>query len=122
MAGIQKLVVFNLAIIFPIFVLTIIFPIFVLAAPRDGSSPDLDLGGRAADISIFMDDDEIEEEGILGTPIAWDENLGLPIDPTTGSVHPDSLFQDPNAPKVSLKFFVSCPTKTRLKISIYRAR
>ena len=65
MAGNQKLVVFNLAIIFPIFVLTIIFPIFVLAAPRDGSSPDLDimedLGARAADISIFMDDDEIEE-------------------------------------------------------------
>ena len=39
MAGNQKLVVFNLAII---------FPIFVLAAPRDGSSPDLDLGARVA--------------------------------------------------------------------------
>ena len=117
MAGIQKLVVFNLAII---------LPIFVLAAPQDGSSPDLDimedLEARAADISIFMDDEEIKEESRLGTPIAWDDNLGLPIDPTTGSVHPDSLFQDPNAPKVSLKFFVSCPTKTRLKISIYRAR
>merc|ERR1712029_348453 len=45
MAGNQKLVVFNLAIIFPIFVLTIIFPVFVLAGPRprDGSSSDLDL-------------------------------------------------------------------------------
>ena len=109
MTGNQKLVVFNLAIIFPIFVLTIIFPIFVLAAPRDGSSPDLDimdLGARAADISIFMDDEEIKEESRLGTPIAWDDNLGLPIDPTTGSVHPESLFQDPNDPKVSLKMFL----------------
>ena len=120
MTGNQKLVVFNLAIIFPIFVLTIIFPIFVLAAPRDGSSPDLDimedLGARAADISIFMDDDEIEEESllskqvVLGTPIAWDVNLGLPIVPGTGSVHPEYLFQDPNDPKVSLKIFVSCLT------------
>ena len=96
MAGIQKLVVFNLAII---------LPIFVLAAPKDGSSPDLDimedLEARAADISIFMDDEEIKEESRLGT-----DNLGLPIDPTTGSVNPGSLFQDPNAPRVSLKMFL----------------
>ena len=109
MTGNQKLVVFNLAIIFPIFVLTIIFPIFVLAAPRDGSSPDLDimedLGARAADISIFMDDDEIEEESILGTPLQIDDQ-GRPIDPTTGLIHPE--FQDP---KVSLKIIVSCPTQ-----------
>ena len=107
MTGNQKLVVFNLAIIFPIFVLTIIFPIFVLAAPRDGSSPDLDimedLGARAADISIFMEDDEIEEESILGTPLQIDDQ-GRPIDPTTGLIHPN--YQDPNAPRVSLKMFL----------------
>ena len=59
MAGIQKLVVFNLAII---------LPIFVLAATRDESSPDLDPDlGRAADISIFTDNEEIE------TPIQVDD-------------------------------------------------
>ena len=57
-----------------------------------------------ADISIFMDDEEIKEESRLGTPIAWDDNLGLPIDPTTGLIHPN--YQDPNAPRVSLKMFL----------------
>ena len=72
MAGIQKLVVFNLAII---------FPIFVLAATRDESSPDLDPDlGRAADISIFTDNEEI------GTPIQVDD-------------------KGPNAESVSLKSF-----------------
>ena len=73
MAGIQKLVVFNLAII---------FPIFVLAATRDESSPDLDNPdlGRAADISIFTDNEEIE------TPIQVDD-------------------KGPNAESVSLKSF-----------------
>ena len=104
MSGNQKLVVFNLAIIFPIFVLTIIFPIFVLAAPRDGSSPDLvglpglpdlpsfDVKGRAADISIFMDDiDDIEveeDDNSRGDVIVEPNNSGL-------------IGQDPNAPRVS---------------------
>ena len=104
MSGNQKLVVFNLTIIFPIFVLTIIFPIFVLAAPRDGSSPDLvglpglpdlpsfDVKGRAADISIFMDDiDDIEveeDDNSRGDVIVEPNNSGL-------------IGQDPNAPRVS---------------------
>ena len=104
MAGNQKLVVFNLTIIFPIFVLTIIFPIFVLAAPRDGSSPDLvglpglpdlpsfDVKGRAADISIFMDDiDDIEveeDDNSRGDVIVEPNNSGL-------------IGQDPSAPRVS---------------------
>ena len=102
MTGNQKLVVFNLAIIFPIFVLTIIFPIFVLAAPRDGSSPDLDimedLGARAADISIFMDN---EDDDPLGGPeIEGDLDLVPPIkieadgpfDPVTGLlINPDQV-------------------------------
>ena len=84
------------------FVLTIIFPIFVLAAPRDGSSPDLmglpdlpsfDVKGRAADISIFMDDiDDIEveeDDNSRGDVIVEPNNSGL-------------IGQDPNAPRVSL--------------------
>ena len=103
MTGNQKLVIFNLAIIFPIFVLTIIFPIFVLAAPRDGSSSDLDLSdlqemGRAADISIFMDN---EDDDPLGVPeIEGDLDLVPPIiieadgpfDPMTGLlINPDQV-------------------------------
>ena len=94
MSGNQRLVVFNLAIIFPIFVLTIMFPIFVLAAPRDGSSPDLvglpdlpsfDVKGRAADISIFMDDIE-EDENSRGTE-----------DVIVEPIIPGLISQDPNA-------------------------
>ena len=44
MAGNQKLVFFNLAIIFPIFILTIIFPIFVLA--KDGERDEAKVSPR----------------------------------------------------------------------------
>ena len=109
MAGNQKLVVFNLAIIFPIFVLTIIFPIFVLAGPRprDGSSSDLDLKdtGRpwnSSDASnlaeLFInstsrlfkvneDDDPLgspEIEGNLDLPPPIKIIADGPFDPTTG--------------------------------------
>merc|ERR1712029_514243 len=109
MAGNQKLVVFNLAIIFPIFVLTIIFPIFVLAGPRprDGSSPDLDLKdtGRpwnSSDASTLAElfvnstsrlfnanegDDPLgspEVEGNLDLPPAFFIDADGPFDPATG--------------------------------------
>jgi len=114
MSGNQKLVVFNLTIIFPIFVLTIIFPIFVLAAPRDGSSPDLvglpdlpsfDVKGRAADISIFMDDiDDIEveeDDNSRGDVIVEPNNSGL-------------IGQDPNAPRDPLLHVDICDTLRHL--------
>ena len=142
MSGNQKLIVFNLAIIFPIFVLTIIFPIFVLAGPRprDGSSPDLDLKdtGRpwnSSDASTLAElfvnstsrlfnanegDDPLgspEVEGNLDLPPAFFIDADGPFDPATGLlIKPDQVSLKRVVHTVNSLIFLYCAC--RLKLSV----